>query len=64
MYKLKNNKKFLVTINLKSKSIHLMPLETFNVADDDFTSLDLQAKIRSKFISIVLRQINDGGIKE
>lgn len=54
MYKLKNNKNFLITINLKnSQSMHIMPRDYFEVSEEDFKSPDLQSKIKAKYISIV-----------
>jgi hypothetical protein len=56
MYKMRNNKKFLVVVNLKNeKSLHLFPLEEFDVNAEDFDSSDLQSKIRNKSISIISR---------
>ena len=65
MYKLRNNKNVLVVINLNSnKTLHLFGLEFFNVEDSEFTSPDLQAKIRNKFVSVVLRPIVEKIVEE
>ena len=54
MYKIRNNEKFLIVVNLKQgRSKHLLAFESCNIDDNQYDSPDLQTKIKRKLISVI-----------